>query len=154
MPDQFSGPVPGQSLTNQPGGSPWEQAPQYTDLNEFLEMLFDKLTEKRQATRIGVMLKAGLACEEIAKLTVYSAFTKGIINVDMALLATRPVIYMITSIGSRLGVKNMKIMLPDKEQADFLDNFSHLATNEPEPVIQEPAVQKPQFEGILGKLNG
>lgn len=154
MANQFSGPIPGQSLTSQPGGSPWEQPPQYNDPNDFLEMLFDKLVEKRQATRIGLMLKAGLAAEEIARTLIYSAFTSGVINPDVALLVTRPTIYIIVGIGQKLGITNMKIMLPDKEQEDFMAQFEHLI-DVPANSNTEQTVEEPQgYKGILGRLNG
>lgn len=157
MPNQFSGPIPGQSLTGQPGGAPWEHPPQYTDVNDFLEMLFDRLVEKRQATRIGAMLSAGLSCEEVARTTIYSAFISGVISPDVALLATRPAIYIIVGIGQKLGVKNMKIMLPDQEQKDFLSNFVDLIGKSEAPAMPELAEETevdPGFKGILGKLHG
>lgn len=158
MPSQFQGPIPGQSLTTQPGGAPWEQPPQFTDLNTYLEMLFDKLTEKRQATRIAVMLKAGLAAEEIARVMTYSAFTSGVINPDLALLALRPTIYIIVAVGYRLGIKKMTIMLPDKDQQDFLAQFNDILEKEkveasPEPEMPPvPTGDKLQLDGALGSL--
>lgn len=153
MPNQFSGPIPGQSLTGQPGGAPWEQPPQHTDLSEFLEMLFDKLTDKRQAARIAVMLKAGLTVEEVAKVTIYSSFTAGSINPDIALLAIRPTIYMIVAIAHELGIKNPKIMLPDQSQKDFMSNFVGMVGSEPETEPEASvSVDKPQFSGVLGSL--
>ena len=36
--DEFSAPIPGQSLTDEPQNYPWEQPPRYTDFEEIAEI--------------------------------------------------------------------------------------------------------------------
>ena len=42
----FDSPVPGQSLTDKPGNYPWEHAPQYTDVDQVLDLIFDQVTNE------------------------------------------------------------------------------------------------------------
>jgi len=41
----FNGPIPGESLTREPGNAPWEQPPQYPTVQEALAFYLDKLGE-------------------------------------------------------------------------------------------------------------
>ena len=56
--DPFDAPVPGQSLTDEPGNYPWEHAPQHSDPEEVLDLLFDKLGQTLAAQKtLDEMLK-------------------------------------------------------------------------------------------------
>ena len=37
----FDTPTPGQSLTDEPGNYPWEHAPQFTDVEDVMDNLYD-----------------------------------------------------------------------------------------------------------------
>lgn len=151
--NRFSGPIPGQSLTTEPGGAPWEHPPQFNDLNEFLENIFDKLVEKRQALRLAALLKSGISAEEIARMIIFNLFTTGAITPDIALQATRPVLYQIVAIGKNLNISNIKIMRPDFEQQDFMKNVTGML--KPEAFEQQEQITEatqPTFKGILGTL--
>ena len=42
----FNAPIPGESLTREPGNSPWEQPPKYAGVQEALTFYMDKLEEE------------------------------------------------------------------------------------------------------------
>jgi len=46
MPIGFNGPIPGESLTREPGNAPWEQPPKYAGVQEALTFYMDKLEEE------------------------------------------------------------------------------------------------------------
>ena len=50
----FDAPVPGQSLTDTPGNYPWEHPPQFTDLNEAAEFVWDNLHEENKLKEQGI----------------------------------------------------------------------------------------------------
>jgi hypothetical protein len=41
----FNGPIPGESLTREPGNAPWEQPPQHAKVEDALNMYMEKLEE-------------------------------------------------------------------------------------------------------------
>jgi hypothetical protein len=118
--DLFSAPVPGQSLTQEVGAAPYEQPPQFADVNDALEHMFEKLSDSRQATRLVILLKKGVPVEYIVRTIVYEGFLKNKWTPDTGLLMSRILMAMIIAIGEAAGVKKMKIFNPDKEQEEFL----------------------------------
>ena len=42
----FDAPIPGESLTDTPGNASWEHPPQFTNVNEAAEHIWDKLHDR------------------------------------------------------------------------------------------------------------
>jgi hypothetical protein len=146
----FNAPIPGESLTNSPGSSPYEKPAQFADPNDALEYLFDKLTDKRQVTRIAVMLKAGLSAEDIAKTMLFAGFTNGKWTPDTAMMMLRIVVGMVTAIGQRLGLTDFSVLNKDKEQYDFLSKFPEDVLAGFAPSVEEETVEESgPFKGML-----
>ena len=109
----FDAPVPGQSLTDEPGNYPWEHQPKNTDPNEVLEGLFDKLADPETSEQMILMLESGVPVEALARVITFTGFTEGEYNPDIGLLIIEPLMKMITAIGIRAGIKNLRISLED-----------------------------------------
>ena len=109
----FDAPVPGQGLTDKPGNYPWEHPPQYTNTMEATEFVWDKLTEPQFAEQVIGMLDAGIPVEAIGRIIVFSGFTEGKWNPDVAFIITEPIMKMIATIGITAGVKKFKISMQD-----------------------------------------
>jgi len=73
----FDAPIPGQSLTDKPGNSPWEHPPQFTDTVEAAEYIWDKITQPDFAGQVVAMLDAGIPVEAIGRIVVFAGFTEG-----------------------------------------------------------------------------
>ena len=159
----LNAPIPGQSLTATPGGPPYEKPVQFPSPEDATEFIFDQLTKPRNSKKVGLALKAGLSCESLARTTVFAGFMEGKWTPDTALLISRPVLYMIASIGKRMGIKNLKIMEPDTSSNDFMDTIMELLPDEDEETgetIEAPLggvelpkpydEEAPAFQGLLG----
>jgi len=151
----FDAPVPGQSLTLEKGSTRFEHPPQYTNIDDALEFLLEKMSSKKQVVRLVLMLKDGNTVEFIARSILFQGFTTGKWTPDMALLMLRIVMAMIIAIASNAGVKNPKILNVDKSQNDFLDQFvgkgdTNSADTTEEAPINTPSL--PKLNGILGGL--
>ena len=109
----FDAPIPGQGLTDKPGNYPWEHPPQYTDTQEATEFVWDKLTQPQFAQQVVAMLDSGIPVEAIGRIIVFSGFTEGKWNPDVAFIITEPIMKMIATIGITAGVKKFKISMQD-----------------------------------------
>ena len=150
--DLFKSSTPGQSLTQEPGSAPYEMPPQYTDVNEALEYLFDKLTEPRQVTRLVLMLKKGMPVEYLARTILFEGFSKNRWTPDLSVLMLRIVMAMLISIATAKGVKP-KIFNPDKEQEEFLDQFLDM-TDEDEFEIEDENMEDDTEEDVSSTFTG
>jgi hypothetical protein len=137
MVDLLSRPIPGQSLTSPPGGAPWEHPPRFTDPDEALNYLFDKLTSnKREATKLVLLLKHGASAESIARTLLMAGFMQGLWTPDVSLLIGKTLAYIIASIGKRAGV-NVKMRNPDDDYDKFLSQFVGKGETESAPAPDE-----------------
>ena len=69
----FDTPIPGQSLTDEPGNYPWEHAPQFTDVDEVIGDLYDSLTKPNIARQLIGMLDAGVPVEAIVRVITFAS---------------------------------------------------------------------------------
>ena len=115
----FDAPVPGQSLTDEPGNAPWENPPQMTNIHEMSLFMFKQLTSPRMAEQIILMLKEGIPVEAIARVVLFGGFMEGKWTVDSALLIAKPIVQIITAIGIKGGLKQFKVSLEDRTNLKF-----------------------------------
>ena len=121
-------PVPGQSLTDKPGNYPWEHPPQYNDVDQVLELIFDQVTNERFAKQIISMLHAGVPVEAIVRVITFSGFLNGKFNPDVGFIIIEPLMNLISAIGIRAGVPNIRLSLEDLDEMDnnFITSMSEL----------------------------
>ena len=119
--DEFNSPIPGQSLTDEPGKWSWEKPPQHASFEEAADATMDKIFNDKSTKNIIMMLEAGLPVEGIARTIVFAGFQAGAYTVDVALLLTRLVTEAVLTIGTIAEIDNMRLsMTPeDPEQNDF-----------------------------------
>ena len=105
----FDAPIPGQSLTNEPGNAAWEHPAQFADVDSAMEFVMKKLTNQNMNEQILLMLKNKIPVEAITRLIVFGGFVEGKWTVDVATLITPLVMQLIAAIGMRAKVKEMSI---------------------------------------------
>lgn len=142
----FDAPIPGQSLTQMPGASPMEYPPQFPDVNDALEFLWEKLTTPKQTTRVLLLLKKDTPVEYIVNTLLFQGVASGKWTVDTALLMYQVVFWQIEAIAKLKGVK-YKDKNPDVQQEEFLSQFTDLL-QKPEPAEVTP--KSPSvFKGLV-----
>lgn len=143
-------PIPGMSLTVEPGSRPWEQPPSYVDVDEFLDTMFAKFTEQDNANRVFALLEAGLPIETLVRTTLTGAFAEGKITPDVALLSAGPLAGFFKIMADDAGIKAQVREDPPKstELADLMETIKQ---NEPE--MSDPAPEgEPPVGGLMGPL--
>tara|TARA_R110000824_G_C14955086_1_gene651385 strand:- start:96 stop:737 length:642 start_codon:yes stop_codon:yes gene_type:complete len=83
--DPFDAPVPGQSLTDEPGKWPWDKPPIMSDPDDAVEYVVQKI-EDNQDTKddIDKFLMAGTPVESIVNTIAFTGFAEGMWNPDIA----------------------------------------------------------------------
>ena len=119
----FDAPIPGQSLTNEPGNAPWEHPPQMVKAEEALGYVWDKLSEEKNFKRTITLLKFGMPIEALAKVISFSGFLEGKWSVDIAKMLEPTIGQMIATLGTTAKVP-MKISLKDQSDSQFLNEMA------------------------------
>ncbi len=109
----FDTPIPGQSLTDEPGNYPWEHPPQYVTTDGAADHLWNRMSEPEFAEQIIAMLDAGVPVEAIARTVLFGGFLKGKFSPDVAFIIAEPVMKMIATIGVIAGIKDIKMSMSD-----------------------------------------
>ena len=151
--DPFSAPIPGQSLTDEPGNYPWEHAPKNTDPETIVNDLFMRMTQPEALQEILVMLDAGIPVEAIVRVMVFTGFAEGEFNPDVGFIIIEPLMEAVATIGLRAGVKNLKLSISDTGNKDFRKTMSELklANEQKEMPMPTKEIENKKPQGLLAK---
>lgn len=91
--DVLSAPVPGMSLTVEPGSVPWEQPPQHVTIQEVCDFYIDKLTTDTDAIDAAIdALEARIPLTVLANSAITFNVMKGLHTVDTGILVAPVVV--------------------------------------------------------------
>ena len=119
----FDSPIPGESLTKTPGNAAWENPPQYVNVDEAAEYVWEKLHEEKFLDQVVSFLANDVPIEAIARMILFGGFVEGKWTPDVAILLSEVVFKQIMAIGMNAGVKNMKMFLKDTSNNQFHKEF-------------------------------
>ena len=150
----FDAPIPGQSLTDTPGNYPWEHPPQYTDPEQVLDGLYDKITNGEFTEQLIAMLDAGVPVEAIVRVMVFGGFMQGKFTPDMGFMIVEPLMKLVAAVGIRAGVDELKLSLEDLSNNKFLKDMAELkaANEEMGSITQDIQQDLPQPEESPGLM--
>jgi len=152
--NEFDAPIPGQSLTDTPGNAPWEHPPQMTDPEEILDNLYDKITSGEFAEQLIAMMDAGVPVEAIVRVITFGGFMQGKYSPDVGFMIVEPLMKLISAVGIRAGIKELKLSLEDLSNNKFLKDMAELkaANQEMKEISQDIQEELPQPEEGAGLL--
>lgn len=100
----LDGPIPGQSLTDEPGKAAWENPPEYVDVGQALEYILQQATRRDFLKQYYVLVQNKVPLEAITKVILFQGFGQGKWTVDMMVLMTKPVLQMLIAIAKAAGL--------------------------------------------------
>jgi hypothetical protein len=140
---QFDSPIPGQSLTQELGSAAYEQPPQYTELTEFMDYMFDNLSRTSVRRDLLRLLNAGVPVTVLLGPVLLQAVSEGKLNMDLAMLATEPLVYMLAGFGYHAGI-NVVLHQPQEDHGidprPFEEIFKQIREQSEAPNIKRTLV--------------
>jgi len=82
---------PGHSLTDPPGKWAWEQPTQFSDPNQAVDFVIDKMQVKNTEEDLLKMMAAGITIEELVGQVSFKGFMQGMYTPDVAELIKAPI---------------------------------------------------------------
>lgn len=146
----FDGPIPGQSLTTEPGNRPWEQPPQMNDPDEIMEAFLSKMTQPKTAARVLALMEAKIPVEGIVHGLLFTGFTEGKWSVDMMPLVAKPLTALLLLMAKRAGIKP-RLKMRENEPDPVLSRLQAMKNTEEEPEMAEP-MEEPEMPAPKGGL--
>jgi len=84
----LDGPIPGQSLTSEPGARPWEQPAKYSTVEDTLEFYLDNLSQPKKMAHLLDKIEEGAPLTLIADTLQTIGVSKGLHSLDVGVLVS------------------------------------------------------------------
>lgn len=114
----MQGPIPGQSLTTEPGAAPYEKPPRFNTAEEAFEAYLDKFDSPDTQDAFFQILENGVPLNSVVNLLTRQAVNSGVHSVDLSIVL-RPIVHQYLSVlADSAGVtydESMKDKFKDKE---------------------------------------
>jgi len=98
-------PISGQHMTSELGGRPWQQAPQYTTVDEAIEYYLDRMSSEEFTEQLVDVLEMDVPVTSLANTIQLGGVMDGKHTVDVGMLVMPLLMEMIMLVGDMAGVK-------------------------------------------------
>lgn len=113
----FDGPIPGQSLTAEPGNAPWEKPSKHSDPMDALEMYMEKLGDEETLDDILDMLDIGVPVSVVVGTMLSMGVMEGMHTVDVKLILKPLLMAQVKTLAEVTGV-DYKMTMEDYRDKD------------------------------------
>lgn len=91
--------IPGMSLTSEPGGRPWEQPPQYVELDDVVSHYVEKMTEGEAVDGLLEAMRNDVPLVDISNALIKMGVMKGIHSIDVGFLVIPILVELLQTLG-------------------------------------------------------
>jgi hypothetical protein len=128
-------PMPGSSLTNDPDQPfPFEKAPEYTNVREASEYIFETLIEEETYIPLMGAIAEGYPLMDVTKGLLFKGFSEGKWNPDLLMLLAEPLAYMLMALAERADID---FVIYRGEEEDAAENEELLGIKYDEKKMKE-----------------
>ena len=155
--DFINAPIPGMSLTVEPGNRPWEQPPQLTKLSEVVDYYTDRLTEPELVDSLMEVVANDVPVYEIVMGLVNYSVMKGIHSVDTGVMVSVVIVEMIKALAELNNIgyvitqtdKEKMFKIDDKIARDAIREVTQAATDQ--SMTKEEVPEEVVSRGLMSK---
>lgn len=144
-------PIPGMSLTGEPGNTPWEQPPMFVELDDVVNYYVEKMTEPEAVERLLAAMKTDAPLVAIANTLIKAAMMKGVHSIDVGVIALPIIVELMKTIGD---MNDVGYVVTDEEynKATQIDEeTARQALREAVADVKEKMTEAAPRKGLMGK---
>jgi hypothetical protein len=163
-------PIPGQSLTAELGGRPWQQPSEMNTLEDAIDYYIPRLGDPSQINNTLRIIDSGAPLTTIAEILTISGTMEGKHNVDVAVLVNPVIVEFLKGLGDMAGIDytldaedNIKDngvtpldvidaeseLVKDEEVEELMADVMNLDDSKEEPIITEKLEDEPK--GLMAR---
>lgn len=102
----LDGPIPGQSLTTEPGNRPWENPPKLTTVEEAAEFYIKRLADPEMTNRLmDIVEETQVPISVLSDVITMGGVMQGLHTSDMSILVAPIVITFIKGTAEHMGIE-------------------------------------------------
>ena len=119
MPDfdiaRFSSPIPGMSLTTEPGGRPWEKPAKFPDPEDALSFYISKLNNQESLNNLFDVLEKNFPVTTLVDSIVLSGVMEGLHSLDVAILLSPALFQFIVGVADIAKIEYVTGLEPSEQ---------------------------------------
>jgi len=101
----FDSPIPGQHLTSELGGRPWQSEPQYTTVDDAVEYYMARITSEDIIDQLIDVMEMGVPVTNIANSMQLASVMEGIHTIDVGMLVMPVIMEMMMMLAESAGIE-------------------------------------------------
>jgi hypothetical protein len=144
----LSGPIPGMSLTTEPGNRPWENPPHIVSLEDAITFYSERILDPEKQDAILNAFDQKVSIESMADMLTTSAVMDGIHTLDISVLINPVIQEMLKYVGDINDIEYV-------ESYEELEKKKRIPQHEARRIVEEVAkeMDKEKIPSILGKTS-
>jgi len=100
-------PIPGQSLTTEPGNRPWENPPQYTTVEEAIQFYMNRFSDPEMGTRVlDILEDSKVPVTVLVEVITMGGVMQGLHTIDVGIMVTPILVEFIVGMAKKAGVEH------------------------------------------------
>ena len=107
---------PGHSLTGPRGKWPWERPPRFSNPDDAIDFVLDKLDNPKSEDSLVKLMLAGITVEEIVAQVAFKGFTEGTFNPDVAELIKPAIGVYLMGLADKNGLQPQLFVEEESEE--------------------------------------
>ena len=144
-------PIPGQSLTSEPGARPWEQPAKYSTVEDTLEFYIDSLSQPKKMAAMLDKIEEGAPLTLIVDTIQTQGVTQGLHTLDVGILVAPVLIEFLKASAEQaevpytVGTEEEDVANEEDEAMASLVTKEVYAEEGEEPMMEEPVAEEQEM---------
>ena len=143
--DMFNAPIPGEMLTAELGGRPWQRPPQFSKVEDVMNYYVDKMVEPKIAGNAVSIMEAGVPVTTLSETLMTANVMEGVHSIDTGVLVVPFIMEMLEYLAEEAGV-TPDLGLEEDEDNSVVDSLA--AKKAFERFEQETGQEVPEGENL------
>ena len=162
----FEAPVPGQSLTKEPGKYPWESPPQFNNIDEAMNHYMNRFQDEKVMFNLFSLMEAKVPVTSIAESMILHGFAEGLYNPDVGMLVANDLMEVLVAMAEEaeipyeLGARDdmseeyrragqLKAVMAEREKEDVPKVKQVVEEAKPKPTPQQSGLMNKPSEPLI-----
>lgn len=138
----FNAPIPGESLTAELGGRPWQTPPKLTTVDEAIDYYMERMSSEEFMDQVVDVMESGVPISVIANTLQLASVMDGIHSVDIGMLVIPIIMEMMMLLADSAGIEYNTGMEKDTEKKITDGQIAKAVSKYKKEIAQKPS-EKP-----------
>ena len=121
--DMFNAPIPGEMLTAELGGRPWQRPPQFAKVEDVMNYYVDRMTTPKISSNAVSIMEAGVPITTLSETLMTANVMEGVHTIDSGILVIPFIVEMLEYLADEAGVK-VELGLEEEEDNSVIDSLA------------------------------